>query len=145
MSTTFDSEEVGEPAGPSPRDLLARFDRLSDDFGALRKELLDILVAGTPTLALLQGRRALECIVHDVYERRFREPAHKLDLAEMVDQLYKKGQIPLLIFYNAGYVRSLGNVGGHSKRGGGGAAAPAITEKEVSSAVALHAWLKSAM
>ncbi len=129
MSTTI--EEVSQPAEPSLRELLAPFDELPDDFETLKQELRDIRAAGTPTHALLQARRALECIIQDVYERRFREPTDKFELAEMLDQLYKKGQISELIFFNSGYVRSLGNVGGHPKGRAKSAAGPQTVSMEV--------------
>jgi len=130
-------EQVSQLTEPLPRELIAPFDRLPDDFGTLKKELRDIQIAGTPELALLQARRGLECIIEDVYERRFREPTDKLDLVEMIEQLYKKEQLPPLIFHNAGYVRSLGNIGGHPKKSKSTARAETVSKEEVRSAIGL--------
>src|SRR4051794_36509970 len=125
MSITI--EASSQPRDPSFRELITPFDDLPDEFGELKKEIRDIGVAGTPFQALHQTRRALECVVQDVYERRFREPTDRIELVEMIEQLYKADQVPPLVFFNAGFVRSLGNLGAHSKRGRSANPAPMVS------------------
>ncbi|HEV3415991.1 MAG TPA: DUF4145 domain-containing protein, partial [Pirellulales bacterium] len=106
--------------------LLTRLEHLPGEYEQLRDgvQRLAKIADGDPEMALTRARKILELVIYDVYMRRFDEPSGKRDLVELIDRLFKEGQIPPLIQANAHYVRNLGNVGTH----GGG---PRVTLAEV--------------
>ena len=113
-SMSFTIEQIGQPTEPLVRVLIAQSEGLPDDFKVLKKELRASDRGDAGARALCRFDCALEHIVHDVYKRRFRVPSDKLRLAEMIERLNKKKQLPHGIFRKADYIRSVGNVGAHS-------------------------------
>jgi eukaryotic-like serine/threonine-protein kinase len=139
MSTTI--EESKQPAELSFRELVVQFEGLPDDFKVLKKELRSIGIAATPEHALTSARRALEYIVQDVYKRRFQVPSNKLGLAEMIEKLKAKKQLPRGMYQKADYIREVGNYGGAHPEEESSASAGSVSNMEVRSGIGLLATL----
>jgi hypothetical protein len=96
--------------------LINRLDQLSEQFEELRaalRQTVDV-VSVSPQLALVSSRKVLEYVIHDVYERRIKEPPGTRPLENLLDRLRKDGFLPELLYANAASIRMLGNIGAHN-------------------------------
>jgi hypothetical protein len=81
---------------PQLHDLMARLDKLSDDFAELREGVRKaVLVADVdPEMTLTRSRKVLEYVVRDVFERRVMEPPGTRPLENLLQRLVKDGFLP---------------------------------------------------
>src|SRR5437016_1858185 len=103
------------PMDPSLQALLARLDRLSDDFREVREGVHKALRVADldPEMALTRARKVLEFVVRDIYERRCGEPPGTRPLENLLQRLVKDGHLPPRLEAYATTVRMLGNVSKH--------------------------------
>jgi formylglycine-generating enzyme required for sulfatase activity len=101
---------------PSFQHLIDRLDQLSEQFEELRAGLRETInvVSVSPKMALVSSRKVLEYVIHDVYERRIKEPPGTRPLENLLDRLRKDGFLPELLYANAASIRMLGNIGAHN-------------------------------
>jgi hypothetical protein len=101
---------------PSLQALLARLDRLTDEFRELREGVQKaVRVADLdPEMALTRARKVLEYVIRDVYEQRIKEPPGTRPLENLLQRIVKDGYFPDRLDAYASAVRKLGNVGVHS-------------------------------
>ena len=94
---------------PSLQILIDRLNQISKQFEELRdglRETIDV-VSVSPTMALVGSRRVLEYVIHDVYERRIKEPPGTRPLENLLDRLRKDRFLPELPYTNATSIRML--------------------------------------
>src|SRR5262245_16031647 len=95
--------------------LLARLNRLSDEFRELREgsEQAVRVAARDAEVALTRSRKVLEHLIREVYERRCHEPAGTRPLENLLQRLVKDGVLSNRLDAYATAIRKLGNVGAH--------------------------------
>ena len=96
--------------------LTGRLDQLSDQFWELREGVRMAMVVADvdPEMALTRGRKVLEYVVREVYERRVNEDPGTRPLENLLQRLVKDGHFPDRLDAYANTIRKLGNVGTHS-------------------------------
>ena len=100
---------------PSLQPLLARLDRLSDEFREVREGVRRAVIVADhdPEMALTRARKVLEFVVREIFERRVGESPGTRPLENLLQRLVKDGHLPPRVSAYAHSVRELGNVGTH--------------------------------
>ena len=95
--------------------LLHQINHISSQFSELREgfEKADILADIDAEMALARARKVLECVVVDVYQLRYKQPAGTRSLENLVNRLLTDGHLPDLLLEPASLVRKHGNAGVH--------------------------------